>query len=46
MTTSVGIGVVGVRQRVFELSYPLAHGGDLTVKLLSVGENEPEADVS
>ena len=35
------LGVVGDGQRVFELSYPLTHMGDLTMKLLRVGENEP-----
>jgi hypothetical protein len=37
------IGVVGGSQGVFELPYPLTHLGDLTMKLLRVGENEPEA---
>lgn len=42
MPAAVRIGVVGAGQRVFELPYPLAHLGDLTVKLFCVGEDESE----
>ena len=39
----MGVGVASDGQRVFELPYPLTHLGDLTVKLLRVGEDEPGA---
>ena len=42
VTTAVVIGVVGGAQCFLELSYPLTHLGDLTVKFLRVSENEPE----
>lgn len=42
MAPSAGIGVVGGRQRVFELAYPLTHLGDLTMQLLGVREDEAE----
>ena len=42
MPPSAGIGVVGGRQRVFELAYPLTHLGDLTMQLLGVREDEAE----
>ena len=39
----MGVGVASDGQRVFELSYPLAHLSDLTMELLRVGEDEPGA---
>ena len=42
MSITTGVGVGG-GQRVLELSYPLAHLGDLTVELFRIGEDESRA---